>query len=679
MNEQKPHWLLTPPLMATSLKPALYQGPVELDYRLLQERVLVLTAALTRLLGDQPGAQVAIWGDRGVDQLAALIAAVRLGLVPLVVEQPSAQRLARLAELDIAALVATRRDQLPGAEPAWPCLYVDQVPSDHGLSPAPPAALAHQHGLALLEDEPLFLDQRRLAEAFAALDQCLQPTASDVLLVLRETSTRQYLLEALWALSRGLTVAFATCEAASALRRHLPDREHFPMDFSLFYFGSHMDEGNSRRVYGPLTQTARFADEHGFKAVWTPERHFNAFGGLFPNPSVVGAALAMITERIQIRCGSLVAPLHHPLRIAEDWSVVDNLSGGRVAMAFACGWNCDDFVFMPENYAERHAAMFKQIAQVRKLWQGEHLVFPNGMATEVAYGTLPRPIQPELPLWVTVSGKTETFVNAAAIGANILTHMLYQDPSMLISQIEAYRTALAQHGFDPQSRTVTVMSHTYLGNDLAAVRERVREPLTRYIKSSVNLIETMVKTASELSDDRKAALGRFRQLEGNLPQYQIDELANLAFERFFNNAGLLGTPESLAQMVRRLKDYGVDELACLIDFGLPPDAIMEGLTHLDTLRARHDVRQLERYRVTLCGTTAELLEAMLADLPQRRLPDSLRKLIVATAEPIDLPLDELTCLDYRAPSESDCALIHLHPSAELGKLALIAAEMDEDF
>src|SRR5256712_12247213 len=75
-----------------------------------------------------------------------------------------------------------------------------------------------------------------------------------------------------------------------------------PMHFSLFYFAS---GGNEQRAdqYRLLLDGARFADRHGFAAVWTPERHFHSFGGLYPNPSVSAAAIAAITERIQIRAG----------------------------------------------------------------------------------------------------------------------------------------------------------------------------------------------------------------------------------------------------------------------------------------------------------------------------------------------------------------------------------------
>ena len=90
-----------------------------------------------------------------------------------------------------------------------------------------------------------------------------------------------------------------------------------------------------------MFEGARFGDRHGFTAIWIPERHFHAFGGFSPNPSVIAAALARETKQIQLRSGSVVLPLHHPIRVAEEWAVVDNLSQGRVGISFASG--CEVF------------------------------------------------------------------------------------------------------------------------------------------------------------------------------------------------------------------------------------------------------------------------------------------------------------------------------------------------
>src|SRR3954467_2526117 len=131
------------------------------------------------------------------------------------------------------------------------------------------------------------------------------------------------------------------------------------MDFSLFYFAN--DSAAEGDRYRLLMEGAKFADTHGFTAVWTPERHFHSFGGLYPNPAVTGAAIAAVTSRVEIRAGSCVTPLHHPVRVAEEWSVVDNISQGRVGISVANGWHDRDFTLRPENFAERRDVMRKSM------------------------------------------------------------------------------------------------------------------------------------------------------------------------------------------------------------------------------------------------------------------------------------------------------------------------------
>ena len=205
------------------------------------------------------------------------------------------------------------------------------------------------------------------------------------------------------------------------------------MRFSLFFFSGKWPDGRGDH-YRLFRDSVRYADEHDFEAVWTPERHFHAFGGLYPNPSVASAAIAAITQRVAIRAGSCVSPLHHPIRIAEEWALVDNLSRGRVGVSFASGWQPDDFVLRPENHAQAKQVMLDDIERVRRLWRGEKLRFP-GPKGEVEVRTLPRPVQPELPVWVTSAGNPETFRQAGEIGAFVLTHLLGQTTLLAVGPI----------------------------------------------------------------------------------------------------------------------------------------------------------------------------------------------------------------------------------------------------
>ncbi|MGK5728606.1 LLM class flavin-dependent oxidoreductase [Streptomyces sp. URMC 124] len=346
------------------------------------------------------------------------------------------------------------------------------------------------------------------------------------------------------------------------------------VDFSLFYFANDSaSEGGGNR-YELLMEGAKFADRNGFTAVWTPERHFHPFGGTYPNPSVTSAAIAAVTERVHIRAGSVVAPLHHPLRIAEEWSVVDNISGGRVGISVASGWHATDFCFNPGAYENRRAGLFEQAEQVRKLWRGEPMTVTGGTGDEASVRIFPPPVQPELPVWITSGGDSRTVQEAGAGGYGLLTHLLGQDLDQLAEKIALYRKAYAERpGADGTPGHVALMVHTFLGEDDDAARETVRAPLSAYLRSSLGLI----LNGSQMGAARKIDPSKLREKD-------IDFLVARAFDRYYDDGGLLGGVEKCRAVVRRLRSIGVDEIACLIDFGLPAQEVLGSLDHLDRLR-----------------------------------------------------------------------------------------------
>ena len=103
-------------------------------------------------------------------------------------------------------------------------------------------------------------------------------------------------------------------------------------------------------------------------------------------------SIAAITQRVQIRAGSVVLPLHDPVRVAEEWAVIDNLSGGRVGISFATGWHANDFVLAPEHYTDRKKVMIEKIETVRQLWRGEAVALYGPRGSEVEVRIYPQPI-----------------------------------------------------------------------------------------------------------------------------------------------------------------------------------------------------------------------------------------------------------------------------------------------
>ena len=335
--------------------------------------------------------------------------------------------------------------------------------------------------------------------------------------------------------------------------------------FSLLFFASAPAEFE-RDKFDLFRQSTRFADERGFEAVWIPERHFHAFGGMFPNPALAGVVLAESTQRIRIRAGSVVLPLHHPVRVAEEWAVVDNLSHGRVDISFAIGWNPNDFIFAPNAYADRKRITFEGIETVRRMWNGELFESTNGRGEPTRVTVHPLPVQKELNIWLTCSGGIERFVETGEKGFNVLTALLFQSVEELAGKIAAYRQARAAAGHAGPGR-VTLMLHTFVGPDEKTVKETVRQPFKQYLESSTDLWQVGESRLKDMS-----------------PRKQAD-LLEYAFERYYQKTALMGARETTTKMVDAVARAGVDEIACLIDFGLPAKTIMEGLEWLDELRA----------------------------------------------------------------------------------------------
>ena len=356
----------------------------------------------------------------------------------------------------------------------------------------------------------------------------------------------------------------------AAVLRTRPDKA---VRFSLSFFGNYEAAFDGHK-YDLLIEGAKFADRNGFEAVWIPERHFHAFGGFSPNPSVIAAALARETEHVRLRAGSVVLPLHHAVRVAEEWSVVDNLSRGRVGVSFASGWHPDDFVFAPEAYGRHRELMFEKIEEVRYLWRGQPVAARGGAGNEIRVRLFPQPMQRELPIWITVVNNPETYRRAGEIGAGILTNLMGQTVEDLARNLALYRQALADHGHDATRGHVTLLIHTFVGTEVEAVRERARGPFCDYLKSSLDLLQNLVRSQGLKIDFER------------LSEDDLDYLLSSAYERYVRTSALIGTPETCAPVVQRLADIGVDELACFIDFGVETSTVLDTLPHLDALRER---------------------------------------------------------------------------------------------
>lgn len=531
-------------------------------------------------MGVTPGTLVGLCTRRSLDLVVGALAIHKAGgaYVPMDPAYP-ADRIALFIEDSACPVVVTQSGiALPphGAQ----VLELDtdgRIPvapetnPETGVSPANLAYMIYTSG-STGRPKGVMVEHRNVANFFTGMDQRIGPEPG-VWLAVTSLSFDISVLELFWTLARGFKVVISSDENRALVSSgRIASAQK--MEFSLYYWGN--DDGQGPKKYELLLEGARFADTHGFCAVWTPERHFHAFGGPYPNPSVTGAAVAAVTKNLAVRAGSCVVPLHHPVRIAEEWAVIDNLTNGRAGIAVASGWHPDDFVLRPENTPPANRdAMFAAADQVRRLWRGETVEFPTATGS---FGVVsqPRPVSKELPIWVTTAGNPATWREAGEIGANVLTHLLGQTIDEVAGKIALYHEALRKAGHDPAQFTVTLMLHTFVGRDREQVRRTAEGPMKAYLGAAANLVKQYAW-----------AFPAFKRPPGVTDPMQIDTrqlsaeeteaILDFAFQRYFEESGLFGTVEDALQRVEALKRIGVTEVACLVDYGIAPEQVLEGL------------------------------------------------------------------------------------------------------
>lgn len=337
---------------------------------------------------------------------------------------------------------------------------------------------------------------------------------------------------------------------------------------SVFFFGF---GGQRSDPYELVLKCGTRADANKLHAIWTPERHFHEFGGPYPEPSILATALAGCTSTIGLRAGSVILPLSHPARLAERWSMVDQLSGGRVGLACAAGWHPHDFVLGDVAYEDRHATLASGLEQLRRLWSGQAVTFPVRSGEPVAVRTYPRPVQPELPIWLTCSKPGEGWLNAARHDTHVLTGLMEQSVDKLADAIAAYRAERNARGLGWGQ--VTLMLHTYVGPSDAQARDRARPALTEYLRSHMGFYETVLK-ARDLGID-----------PAELSAADREELIRRGVDRYLETSSMICGPDRAAELACRLWRLGVDELACLVDFGLDDELVLEGIDRLGAVRS----------------------------------------------------------------------------------------------
>jgi alkanesulfonate monooxygenase SsuD/methylene tetrahydromethanopterin reductase-like flavin-dependent oxidoreductase (luciferase family) len=213
-------------------------------------------------------------------------------------------------------------------------------------------------------------------------------------------------------------------------------------------------------LYATALEQCAWADRLGFDAVILSEHHGSPDGYL-PSPLVFGAAVAARTRRLRIQLAALIAPLHDPLRLAEDIAVLDVVSGGRVIPVLSGGYVESEFRSFGRRLSDRPRVMEAIVPFLERAWSGEPFLH-EGRTVRVT----PRPLQrPRPPIFMGAA--------SAAAARRAARHADYLIPQ-LPEFFEIFRNERIRLGKpDPGPAPPTLANFVHLAEDPEAAWARI--------------------------------------------------------------------------------------------------------------------------------------------------------------------------------------------------------------
>ncbi len=316
------------------------------------------------------------------------------------------------------------------------------------------------------------------------------------------------------------------------------------MKFGIGLFGmqTHQDLPYTHpELYRNTLEQVKLAERVNFDSAWISEHHF-LDDGYCPSPAVMAAAMAALTQRIQIGSAGIILPLHNPVRVAEDAAVVDNISNGRFNLGVVLGYRKEEYEGMGVPMKERPSRMDEGIEVLEKAlggdkfsYEGKRYKFENAHIT-------PKPVQKPVPIYI------GAFEEPAIRRAGRYGHPLLIGPGRTVDMVRDtlgyYNDEARKAGRDPDRVEHILLRETFVSPD----RNKAVEGGNKYIISMYKYYFTLgVKM-----------FVRGKQLTGtDDPLFE-----HLAEERF-----IIGTPGDCIEEIKMYRDkLGIKYIACRMVF-----------------------------------------------------------------------------------------------------------------
>lgn len=319
------------------------------------------------------------------------------------------------------------------------------------------------------------------------------------------------------------------------------------MEFGIFYQLPCADHQSPAQRYADTISQAQLADRLGFDAVWLAEVHFNPRFSVLPAPLLLGAAIAQSTERLKIATAVNLMPLHHPVRLAEEFATLDVISNGRAILGTGRGAMLQQYAGYGIDVEEGRERFVENLEVVLRAWTDAELTYQGKYHQFAGVRVVPKPCQqPHPPVYI-AANSLDTFPLVGQLGHNLLLAPLVVGLEGAQQGLAEYRRQLKGQGFDPAQRRVNAMLLLHVTEDEKSGAARgYGESLENYL--------------SILRSNRSRSIsGRNR---------------DLSYEYVAREFTVIGSPQRVIDKLEAYRElFGAEEFMCwFATGGLLPDA-----------------------------------------------------------------------------------------------------------
>jgi alkanesulfonate monooxygenase SsuD/methylene tetrahydromethanopterin reductase-like flavin-dependent oxidoreductase (luciferase family) len=331
------------------------------------------------------------------------------------------------------------------------------------------------------------------------------------------------------------------------------------MDFGYFTLSDNHYVDNHRganEFVADILDEAIYAEAVGLHSAWIGEHHFSTLGVL-SCPDLVLAQVAARATRIRLAPAVTVLPLHHPIRVAEQWATLDLLSGGRVDFAAGRGYDRREYKPFDVSFEDNQSIFEEGMALVRRLWTSEERLSHHGKHyrfDDVAI--TPKPVQRPIPMYV-ASFSQPSIELAGRLGSGLIVAPFAAAMTFggLQQVAELYHATCAKHGQKPQRLMCSYFTH-FADNPAQEAAARARQ--IRYYKECV---------IAAFPGDPKTAPPSYRYFIA-----MVDRLQKVRPEDLTENSVLIGKPQQMIDTLKKVQAAGVAEVILYFNVGLKPHA-----------------------------------------------------------------------------------------------------------